>query len=245
MSFIIHDKDQFLQRAKKQGDEAPEEFGHLVELYYIARYFVALFEARNHEIPLQVWNEYRNTLDHFFRHLTNTSDNSEKDSETVNHLDAMKNHLTRAVLDIIKINCHESDKWLHNELNCHEKQALLLIDNGLFLTSINKQIQKAKTLFIEAKVNDYDFGKDKTENRRIVAKYLDAVFAYDNIRNEIDNKTEEILIAERNYSDITNSAEANTNKKSFLKNVWASLTASVIWIIATSIITVIITKSLS
>ena len=43
-----------------------------VYYYTIARYLVALFEAHSYSLPIQVWNEYRNSLDHLIRSfLTN------------------------------------------------------------------------------------------------------------------------------------------------------------------------------
>lgn len=35
--------------------------------YTISRALVAIFEANSYKLPVQVWNEYRNSLDHLMR----------------------------------------------------------------------------------------------------------------------------------------------------------------------------------
>ena len=68
---IFDTKEELLAEAQKQAQRV-EEFNlkKATKLYFLARYFVAVYESRFSQIPIQVWNEYRNALDHYFRYLT-------------------------------------------------------------------------------------------------------------------------------------------------------------------------------
>ena len=76
---------------------------HSTRLYLYTRYFVVVFESRYGAIPIQVWNEYRNALDHFFRFQLDGGA-----SEAQDHMQKMDGHLQRAALDILKIFCHNA-----------------------------------------------------------------------------------------------------------------------------------------
>ncbi len=231
MLFGFESKDDLINRAKNQGKKAPKSYQKAVELYYITRYFVSVFEARNHEIPLQVWNEYRNALDHFFRHLT--LDNNPDISQ---QLTLMENHIKRAALDVIKLTCHKSDEWLSKELAKYNEQALLLVDNGNFIKSIRSRHIKAESDFLTAKTEDHNFGQDKVQNKKILSLYINAAFAYEELREEIEARIPDILNYETELLNITAHAENNAHKKSFFPSVGASLFATLIWTIFVAII---------
>ncbi|MBE0491312.1 MAG: hypothetical protein IBX44_03560 [Sulfurospirillum sp.] len=90
---IFKTKDELLQKAGEQSNKVEEKYKQSIFLYFIARYFVSVHEAKFGTIPIQVWNEYRNALDHFFRNLTNNDPA---------HIGKMEGHIQRAVLDILK-----------------------------------------------------------------------------------------------------------------------------------------------
>ena len=213
MLFGFSSKEDLLSRARTQGNASPKPYKKAVELYYITRYFVSAFEARNHQIPLQVWNEYRNALDHFFRHVT-LPDHPEYSEQ----LCLMENHIKRACLDVIKLTCHKGDEWLVNKIEGYDQQALLIVDNGEFIKSFQERCNKARDLFLEAKTQDHNFGASVSENKKIVSMYIDAAFAFESLREEIDNKEPVILDRVLELQKITGQAEGEARKKSFFPN---------------------------
>ena len=234
MLFDAEDKDDLILKAKKRGDQAPKVYQKSVELYYIARYFVALFEARNHAVPIQVWNEYRNALDHFFRHLTKVGLTPEEQgiqgsTHKSNQLKAMESHITRAVLDILKLSSHRSDDWYREESAKHSAEIIILVGNGSFSTETKKKYLEALNLFSKAKTYDHDFGVSVTTNKKIVNAYLDAAFAYEELRKMYEDNTENINNALIKYEGIKRHAEASAHRRSFIPNIKAGFVASLIF----------------
>jgi hypothetical protein len=213
--FDFSNKEDLLNRAKEQSKKAPINYKTTVELYYITRYFVAVFEARNHTIPIQIWNEYRNALDHFFRHITNDGH-----PEVSDNLSLMEGHMKRAALDIMKLTCHESDKWLNAELSKYHNDAMLLIDNGVFLHSFQKRKTDVSCMFQKAKTEDYKFGTDSKKNKQILSLYIDSAIAYESLREEIIKRTPDIQKSQSHYQKIS--------RKAFLPNVWAGIISGII-----------------
>jgi hypothetical protein len=198
---IFKDKESLLRKAKEVSEKSLNDYQESVFLYFIARYFVSVYEAKFGAIPIQVWNEYRNALDHFFRHTTNTQST---------HLKKMQGHLQRAALDILKIYCHsvqEKIKLLKSEF---DTDIIKLVDNGQFYKNLNINMKKSEDLFIIAKVQDNSLGDDSHTNKEILSKYLDAVFSFDEIYTNIISKSEDINYAKDNYNSIHNHAAKGT-----------------------------------
>jgi hypothetical protein len=240
--FGIQNKEDLVKRALRQAGKAPEEYKKSVELYYITRYFVSVFEARNHELPLQVWNEYRNALDHFFRYITDSdftpsSNATVLDNEKIKHdqLVKMDGHLTRAALDVIKLTCHASDENIAKLMAQFNIEALSFIDNGSFVKTIRSKVSTAQQTFLLAKTEDYDYGQDIRKNKQIISRYLDAAFAFEEIRQIIDTKIIDIDSATNKLKSISKAVENNTRKNSFIPNVSASLIASIIFSVLTAL----------
>lgn len=232
------DKEELLNRAKEQSENAPSVYKKSVELYYIARYFVAVFEARNHAIPIQVWNEYRNAFDHFFRHLTMLGltpeeQEEQKGTHKSNQLKAMESHITRAVLDILKLNCHRSDDWYSSKRTEYSNDVLVLVRDGDFLAETAKKYSESRNLFSQAKAYDYEFGINVATNKKIVKTYLDAVFSYEELRSMYENDFENIHNALMQYKGLIKYGENSAHKSSFFPNVKASLLASIVFAIIT------------
>ncbi|WP_415897349.1 hypothetical protein [Neptuniibacter sp. QD57_21] len=157
--------ESLVNRAKDRGKEAAPSLRSCVEIYYIVRYFVSLYEANNLELPVQIWNEYRNALDHFMRHTTESPDFdfTDGDAKTSTHLNKMEGHLQRAALDIMKIVCHVT---LDKASLCKADfttEALRLADQGNFNKEYCKLETDAKVLFTAAKVFDDDLDKRETK----------------------------------------------------------------------------------
>lgn len=240
--FGIQNKKDLVKRALRQAAKAPEEYKKSVELYYITRYFVSVFEARNHELPLQVWNEYRNALDHFFRYITDNNFAPSSSLPSLNNdytkhdqLVKMDGHLTRAALDVIKLTCHASDESISELMAQFNIEALSFIDNGGFVKTIRSKRSIAQQAFLLAKTEDYDYGQDVRKNKQIVSRYLDAAFAFEEIRQIIDVKIIDIDRATTQLNFISKTVENDTRKNSFIPNISASLIASIIFSIVTAL----------
>lgn len=224
----IKDKDELVAKARAQSAKVDDDFRGIVELYYFARYFMSVFEARNHELPIQVWNEYRNALDHYTRHLTTPPDApNPKD-----HLDKMRGHMQRAALDVLKLVCHKSLEWYDERRATHSVRALTLVQDGTFLTNVESLKRNAEMLLIKAKVNDSNLGDDAKRNKKIVAQYIDAAFAFEELRNAFDDASAAIINAEHQVETLTDHGLKKAQQRSF----WIGVAASVI---ATGLITVI------
>lgn len=220
-------KEDLLNRAREQAKKAPEEYKTSIELYYITRYFVSVFEARNHAIPIQVWNEYRNALDHFFRHIT-----SDDYPEITENLRRMEGHMKRAALDIMKINCHKSDEWINEEISKYHTSAQLFIDNGNFIESFQKQRAVAKSIFLQAKAEDYNFGLDSSTNKKILTLYIDAAIAYEELMEFIKSRTSDLLKAQIRYQEITGTSENNARRNNLFQNLFVGLIVGAIFFAA-------------
>jgi hypothetical protein len=180
--------------------QADRQFKRSVKLYFIARYFVALFESRNGKIPIQVWNEYRNALDHFFRSQTGGGAHGHE----ADHLQKMEGHLQRAALDILKLLVHGSLDEVQGLLEAATPGALRLVDNGGFIVEIRARQESVKTMFSRAKISDSRLGPNASQNDEILDLYLDAAFAADDLVQNLRSKDQDIQVAESEYYRIHN-----------------------------------------
>lgn len=202
---IFENKEDLIREAEKLSQSSTNDnYKHALYLYYIVRYFVSLYEANFGQIPIQVWNEYRNSLDHFFRDLTN------KESS---HIKKMEGHLQRAALDILKIYCHSIQDKIEKLQSTFVLEVIQLIDNGNFLKNLKVSNQGAIDLFINAKVADNSLGDNSHTNKEIVANYLEAAFRFNKINKDIIEKSSDIDYAKLTHSNITNIAKKGTFKE--------------------------------
>jgi len=233
--FNISTKEELVARAKAQSDLAPEAYRSIVELYYFARYFVSLYEARYHQLPIQVWNEYRNSLDHFVRHLTKSGLPPESERENCRidgHLRLMKGHIQRAALDILKFNCHETDRWFLRQANSDEENVLSGVNDGMFLRTFYELHKSAQEAFFRAKAEDSSLGENAKYNKEVISRYVDAAFKYEALRDHYENNLGNIAEARHRHEMI---AQASANL-SFGSSVKASLTANLIWATGSAIV---------
>ncbi|MBK6639240.1 MAG: hypothetical protein IPG34_17235 [Rhodocyclaceae bacterium] len=99
--------DEF-SRSSKSISESLQ--GHDVELkdgvnvYFLTKQVIALYEAQINYLPLQVYNEMRNALDHYMRAIT-FSGLTQPNERRRHHINKMTGHLQRALLDVIKLTC--------------------------------------------------------------------------------------------------------------------------------------------
>lgn len=208
--------------ASETSQNAPEEYRHSVYLYFIARYLVALYEIEFGAIPLQVWNEYRNALDHFFRYIAD-SDNPK------DQLDSMERHLQRAVLDVSKIYCHDSSDRFKILLNDEDHESLRLVDNGSFYGELTTTQSNVTRCFIEAKTADSKLGMEEKADKEVLSKYLDAVYGFRSLRNIMIDRREDIDRITFETGNLKARTEKETHSHAFKSHILASLAAKIIY----------------
>jgi len=215
---VFKTKEKLVDAAHEQADKVDSNYQQSTYLYFIARYFVSVFESRYGVIPVQVWNEYRNALDHFFRHLTNNSPKqpSNTDGKVAGQLFKMEGHLQRAALDIMKILCHRTKDSVAKIKDSYKAEVLQLVDNGKFYTYLITETNKAEELFERAKIYDNNLGETARLDKEVINKYLDAVFVFDAIKIELINKAAEIEVANNNYKSIHNNASKGSTKHHYI-----------------------------
>lgn len=203
-----------------------DEYKHAAYLYYIARYLVALYEARIGELPVQVWNDYRNALDHFMRFVTNPVDSNKA------QISRMEGHIQRAVLDINKYLCHEMESKINSMIEQEDLDCLRMIDNGEFYKKVLEDMRVAMAKFVNAKTTDNELGSNRETNKGIVGLYLDACFSYIDVERYINCRRVDIENAAQHLLSIRNSTESNVRQEESEKpHVRHHLIGHLIWAI--------------
>lgn len=173
---LVQNTTELLRSAQSFSDACSRsDLKQLVYYYSITRYLVSVFEARNNKLPIQVWNEYRNCLDHYVRSLTQQDNASEE-----KQLKSAIGHMQRATLDIIKLLCVFEDDWFINLEKSKYYDLLCFIDNGEFLKEFANKRFIAQDLICKAKTLDFQLGNNK--DQEVITQYLDAFFAYEEVR---------------------------------------------------------------
>ena len=187
---------ELFQRAEAQAKSVPFGYRPTVRLYYIARYMVSAFEARDQTLPLQIWNEYRNAFDHFARHLTTTDDILREDKHR--HLNKMEGHIQRAVLDICKFLCIYFDDYYKQHVQ-RESHVLAHVSDGDLLEDANRIYVQAQASLLKAKQEDSNLGEEATTNSEVVRLYCDAVFEFMKIETMHRTNNKNIVKARQRY----------------------------------------------
>lgn len=162
--------------------------------YTISRALVAIFEANSYKLPVQVWNEYRNSLDHLMRAAITNDEDAEK-----KQLNSSRGHLLRACLDITKLLCTYTDDWFKGLKKSKAYFSYSLVDNGSFLRDLEHQYVVARNLMINAKTHDMHLGNDSTKDDEIVDLYLDAYFAYKKLETMFYEKQGSSVVSKISY----------------------------------------------
>ncbi|WP_208108612.1 hypothetical protein [Candidatus Thiosymbion oneisti] len=161
-----------------------------------ARYLVAMFESLAFRLPIQVWNEYRNALDHFMRYI------SYPNSETKLNLRRMEGHIQRAVLDMCKIICFRMNDKLEKQIESDSIPCLRLVEDNFYERLLNDKRDCLRQL-AHAKTVDHGLGENVGTNMEIVKNYLVPALGmlalwrrYEDNRLSIE-KVAQILLEER------------------------------------------------
>lgn len=179
---IFLTKEKLCEAAEESSLRAPDDFRHSVYLYYIARYLVAVYESKFSELPIQVWNEYRNALDHFMRHLSKSNDDPHGLGR---HLGKMEGHLQRAVLDVSKLLCVHCHDAIDAEIKHWGRDVLELMEGGDFYANTTKSLREVTELFEVAKINDSRLGHNSDVNRKVIDRFIESFFKFDAIHRAL------------------------------------------------------------
>ncbi|MFQ3215133.1 MAG: hypothetical protein ACI9C9_002679 [Marivirga sp.] len=196
---IFRDKAELLSKAEETANGADEVFRKATKLYYIVRYFTAVYESQNGKVLIQIWNEYRNAIDHFFRFQS-----SDKTSaESLGQLKKMEGHLQRAAFDILKLNSHIAIENLQKFKVDYPIEALRLVDNGNFLPNLDKEISKITQLFTAAKISDHELGTSDDNDESVLEQYLEAAIQAHIANYDLNAKRSDIERAHNTHNNIT------------------------------------------
>lgn len=211
---------EILSEAKNVVLSAPELLRNSIEPYFVSRYFVAIYEARNGEIPIQVWNEYRNALDHLFRYLVA----SDKQEEREGQIKSAQKHFLRAALDILKLHTHRTQDAIKGFRSDYSSTIFEMVDSGEFIKNFDKNVREAEKLYEDAKISDLSLGDDHLQNCSVLTKYLDAAFAFENLRIQTSQVEEKMQLAQKQHNLIHDKA----HKHSFFEGIKIHLVAGAI-----------------
>ena len=190
---LVQNTTELLGSAQSFSDACSRsDLKQLVYYYSITRYLVSVFEARNNKLPIQVWNEYRNCLDHYIRSLTQ-QDNVSEDKQVKSAI----SHMQRATLDIIKLLCVSEDDWFINLEKSKLYNLFCFVDNGEFLYKLNTKRATAQDLICKAKTLDFELGSNK--DKEIITKYLEAFFAYEDVRKFYRSRSAVVTVHQANH----------------------------------------------
>jgi hypothetical protein len=203
-------------------------------LYYMARYLVAVYEAQQLVLPIQVWNDYRNALDHFMRHITAAS-NGDFLHTNDHHLEKMEGHLQRAVLDVCKMLYVTKEEWVDRELAHWGDDVLDLMDGGHFRAQLITIKHEARALMEAAKVGDFSLGRDTATNVQIVERFLDAFYAMARLGEALEsrqlalaNAKRQLALKHENMTASLDQAKADLAPKAMRRAFWIGVAASVV-----------------
>ena len=216
--------EELIDRAGAQRDRAPVALRETVYCYYIARFFVAYFEARGAKIPIQVWNDYRNALDHFFRHVT-TSPEFDYNEPGAPHgqLLAMHGHTQRAALDMMKLITSSILDEYDEVMATYERPVLRMGDGGSFLKNLQEYYLETRTLYLRAKTEDDVLGTDADDNKDVLARYIDSTMSAGKLRRYIDTNQEHLESLAYEFTEIEKKGETISTKKAVLIGLGTNL----------------------
>lgn len=198
---IYRSREALCEAADRAAKGVAQPLQQSVFLYYLARYLVSVYEARYTELPIQVWNEYRNAFDHFMRHLSAAGCDLATDGS--HHLRRMEGHVQRAVLDVTKMLCVQCHDAINQDVEHWGPEILDLIDDGTFRAEVRRVQQQAIDLLEHAKTNDAQLGQCAWLNRAVIERYLDAFYTFDRILRSFADRHLALANAKRQWDTLT------------------------------------------
>ena len=215
---LFRKASDLLESAKLLSNKAGQDYEHSVYLYVIARNMVAIFEVKIRQIPFQVWNEYRNALDHFMRYVSDSL------NRNTDQLKKMEGHLQRAVLDTSKYLCIEMLDAVKKLLEQEDQECLRMVDNGEMYEQMHNKIRQTSDKLELAKILDNKLGEGAKHDTQIVSLYLEPAFESLNILDFISDKRADIERVSRELKAQKEHAVREESKKWYS---WSSLKQSI------------------
>ncbi len=168
--YFFQSREELEKAAREISLGAEDKYRHSVYLYFIARFMVSLFEATVGKIPIQVWSEYRSTIDHHMRYLT------QNDPNNIRQINRMEGHLQRAILDICKLYTQRLIEKLEKRIEGDTIEVLRLVDSERFYEHLRTGIDDLVNAYAATKTQDFNLGVERGTDDSIVGKYLEVSF---------------------------------------------------------------------
>jgi predicted DNA-binding protein (UPF0251 family) len=242
LSGLFNDANDLVKAAEKISQEVSPEYKHSVYLYFISRYLVSLFETTIQELPVQVWNDYRNALDHFMRYISNPGQNQAQ-------LKKMEGHIQRAGLDICKFICIKAIEKTEDRIKQETTECLRLVDNGRMYDDILTKMDTVRNSLKKAKFRDSSLGESANHDKEVFFMYMEPAFealsifdifsnkqsAITKVANELVKQKElaiQCAVQEKENEYKSSWYSPTEIKKGILQNiVWLLLGAGGLWIV--------------
>jgi len=164
------------------------QYKDLAYYHFMLRHILSYYEARTDEMPVQIYNEYRMSFDHYMRRMQANNEGHEKKALA---------HLLRANLDIVKLSCN----WLRK--NCEKKhrwvpkKALGIISNGEYIKHYTKLQVCAIRSLCEAKESEALLGEDNGAD--ILDKFLISFLKHKEWSEYQENNFENVIYIRLRY----------------------------------------------
>lgn len=154
-------------------------------VYYLTKQVAAVYESTINYLPVQVYNEFRNAIDHYFRSLANVSykknlsvDEAWNSRET--QLKKVNGHIVRAFLDMVKITNDVIALEIRKKHESFGLKSLAIVDNGQYITKIEALLDKAQDDYLKAKLSESSEGG---ESRETINLFLESFSSHLNARD--------------------------------------------------------------
>jgi tetratricopeptide (TPR) repeat protein len=160
---------------------ADAEFKDAVYLYFLTKQAMSLYEAQLNYLPLQVYNEMRNALDHYMRAIVRTPSSVVAPPEVQNerrqkHITKMTEHLQRALLDVIKLTCGSMVEKIDRTHKQIGERALSLALDGEYIKLSTQYQMNAELCLVGAKMIEHKLGNGAEGDVRLA--YLKALSSH-------------------------------------------------------------------
>ena len=95
-------------------------------------------------------------------------------------------------------------------------EALQMVDNENFYPKLLTDNKNAERKYEEAKIYDSNLGETASQDMEVLNKYLDAAFAFDEIKYRLIDKAYDIQKALNKYNEISNKASTHSKLEHYV-----------------------------
>jgi len=186
--------DLIIEKANEYATKSffPESEKEMPFYYFIIKHLSAVHQSRFGTIPVQIYNEHRMALDHLFRAKANND---------ASQIKSVVEHLCRAVLDMVKLNCDGLQEQINKKQSAVPKKALGLISNGDYIKSYNRNQNEAENALNSARCEEDKIGRDIEVNKKVINLFVRAYAAhYKWHKFQCENMGNALFISARYYT---------------------------------------------